>query len=46
MAVENDEAFPFEDPLLLEFVREFVARNGEQVRRVYANRDFSVYKIR
>jgi len=45
VAIENNEAFPFEDPLLLEFVRDFAARNGEQLRRVYANRDFTVYRI-
>lgn len=45
VVIENNEAFPFEDPLLLEFVREFAARNGERLGRVYANRDFTVYRI-
>jgi hypothetical protein len=47
VVAENDEAFKnVEEPERLAFLRAFAKRNRERLESVYANRDFTVYKIK
>ncbi len=46
IVVENDDAFlRSAEPDYLAFLREFVGRNSERFERLFANDDFSVYRI-
>jgi hypothetical protein len=46
VVVENDRALEnYEDPAVLEYLREFAARNREALEEVFANADFTVYRI-
>ena len=47
VVVTNDDAFrDMEFPSVLQFLRDFVDRNRERFDRVYANDDFSVYRVK
>ena len=44
--VENDDAFfRSADPDYLQFLRDFVGRHSERFERLFANDDFTVYRI-
>jgi hypothetical protein len=47
VVVENDDALKdAESPELLEYLRQFVARNGPRLERTWGNADFTVYRVR
>lgn len=46
VVAENDEAFKYyAEPEVLEYLRDFASRNAASLERVFANTDFTVYRI-